>query len=457
MFKFREFCSLSLILASQQAHQQFTPTFHTLARTPSTHPLTRTHQVQYRETEVLPTHEEWRQRLQSLSSSSFSSDDDVISAMIRAFNTTLPAGSPGSWFESHSLMEVVARRPEVHETRLFLDSDTSFDRTILDALRSVTQDRNALGLSRRTNSDGFRYHIYLKNPMFLDTASLDKVKRVARKIADMTSAPREVYQWIESVSHSATSLGFGFDSTSSPRRVKFYVLDGDHVDSIPEFARGVKDEVLSALLWRVGEKTYKKRVYVPSSIESLSPSLFEFAQTTDAKMERVYELNEEKNVWTPIKTGFHLKDRTDLNRNALTQLLRDLDREDSSLFEWLRQTRGVAGPMHMFSVSVDDKSKEVTVYQMRSTVDQCVVSRRYSANDDDGEDVVEQEKKNSVLTSKILDKMTHGLVPEFLSQVYREKRLHVVPENTDAHSSQFLSSEDLILLLHAMYVLLSLE
>ena len=204
----------------------------------------------------------------------------MISAMIRAFNTTLPAGSPGSWFESHSLMEVVARRPEVHETRLFLDSDTSFDRTILDALRSVTQDRNALGLSRRTNSDGFRYHIYLKNPMFLDnTASLDKVKRVARTIADMTSAPREVYQWIESVSHSATSLGFGFDSTSSPRRVKFYVLDGDHVDSIPEFARGVKDEVLSALLWRVGEKTYKKRVYVPSSIESLSPSLFEFAQT----------------------------------------------------------------------------------------------------------------------------------------------------------------------------------
>ncbi|MEC7112828.1 MAG: hypothetical protein VXW72_04755, partial [Candidatus Thermoplasmatota archaeon] len=169
---------------------------------------------------------------------------------------------------------------------------------------------------------------------------------MARKIADMTSAPREVYQWIESVSHSATSLGFGFDSTSSPRRVKFYVLDGDHVDSIPEFARGVKDEVLSALLWRVGEKTYKKRVYVPSSIESLSPSLFEFAQTTDAKMERVYELNEEKNVWIPIKTGFHLKDRADLNRNALTQLLRDLDREDSSLFEWLRQTRGVAGPMH---------------------------------------------------------------------------------------------------------------
>ena len=123
----------------------------------------------------------------------------------------------------------------------------------------------------------------------------------------------------------------------------------------------------------------------------------------------------------------------------------------------VEQTRGVAGPMHMFSVSVDDKSKEVTVYQMRSTVDQCVVSRRYSANDDDGENVVEQEKKNSVLTSKILDKMTHGLVPEFLSQVYREKRLHVVPENTDAHSSQFLSSENLISLLHAMYVVFECE
>ena len=76
----------------------------------------------------------------------------------------------------------------------------------------------------------------------------------------------------------------------------------------------------------------------------------------------------------------------------LTQLLRDLDREDSSLFEWLRQTRGVAGPMHMFSVSVDDKSKEVTVYQMRSTVDQCVVSRRYSEGND-GEDVVRGQEE----------------------------------------------------------------
>ena len=70
---------------------------------------------------------------------------------------------------------------------------------------------------------------------------------------------------------------------------------------------------------------------------------------------------------------------------------------------------------------------------------------------------MEQEKKNSVLTSKILDKMTHGLVPEFLTQVYREKRLHVVPENTDAHSSQFLSSENLISLLHAMYVVFECE
>ena len=122
----------------------------------------------------------------------------MISAMIRAFNTTLPAGSPGSWFESHSLMEVVARRPEVQESRLFLGSDTSFDQTILDALRSVTQNRNALGLSRRTNSpDGFRYHIYLKNSHDQDgNASLEKIKRLAKKIADMTSAPREVYQWI---------------------------------------------------------------------------------------------------------------------------------------------------------------------------------------------------------------------------------------------------------------------
>jgi len=68
--------------------------------------------VQYRESEVLPTHEEWRNRLLSLPSS-LNREDNVIGAMVRAFNTTIPAGSPGSWFESHSLMEVVARRPEV--------------------------------------------------------------------------------------------------------------------------------------------------------------------------------------------------------------------------------------------------------------------------------------------------------------------------------------------------------
>ena len=306
----------------------------------------------------------------------------------------------------------------------------------------MTQDRNALGLSRRTSSDGFRYHIYLKSPKFTQTTSTEKVIRVAKQIADMTNAPREVYQWIDTQSHVASSLGFGFDSTESSLRVKFYVLEADHVSFLPEFVTKEDTKgVLSALIWRVGDKKCTKRVYVPATTSSLesNDAYNTFAQNTNAKIERVYEF--QKNTWTPIKTGFHLKDRPELNEVSLHHLLKDLGKEDSSLFEWLRQTRDVAGPMHMFSVAVNDNTKEVTVYQMRSTIGLCVAPHDVAS---------EVEQKKRVVESNILDKMTHRMHPEFLSKIYREKRLHVIPENTDAHSSEFLSFQNLAKLLSTM-------